>query len=133
MRARSFAIILISCLLAACISHEGTYSPSCIAFAGNTIELSDGQFVWEKFTDALVLDDDGNVVDQFPGYPMRGSYRIEGQTVHMVSVAGEALPDMHLHQREDGQYLLTTEQFEALEQTAEVAECALVLGGHRRD
>jgi hypothetical protein len=63
---------LVATLLSACVSHEGTYSPGCIAYVGSNITLSDGQFVWEKFTDEVVVNDDGEIVDQFPGYPLRG-------------------------------------------------------------
>ena len=80
-------------LLAGCVSHDGTYSPACIAYAGSKITLSDGEFVWEKFTDEVVVNDAGETVDRFPGYPMRGTYRIYGQRVLMESSDGEAIED----------------------------------------
>ena len=102
-----------------------------MAYAGNKIELNAGKFVWEKFTDAVVVDDAGNSVNQFPGFPMQGSYRIEGQTLHMNSAAGESLTDMYLLQHDNRQYLMTVEQFEHLRKTGEYDECALVLGGYQ--
>lgn len=123
----------IAALLVGCVSHEGTYSPDCIAYAGSNISLDDGQFVWEKFTDEVIVNDDGEIVNQFPGYPMRGSYRIEGQTVHMESDAGESLEDMYLHRRDNRQYLLTAEQFRAWEETGKQADCALMLDGDPDD
>ena len=116
-----------------CVSHEGTYSPDCIAYAGSNISLHDGQFVWEKFTDEVVVDDAGEVVNQFPGFPMRGSYRIEGQTVYMESDGGESLEHMYLQRRDTRQYLLTAEQFEAWEKTGKDADCALMLDGDPDD
>ncbi len=133
MQTRSVAIMLVACLLAACSSHEGTYSPSCIAYAGDTIELIGGQFTWDKFTDALVVDEYGNLVDQFPGYPMHGTYRIDGDSLSMESASGEALQSMHLQQSDSHYYLLTGEQFEIWESTGRHAQCALMLGGHRND
>ncbi len=129
MKARYTATTLIACLLAGCVSHEGTYSPACIAYAGSTIRLSDGQFVWEKFTDAVIVNDDGEIVDQFPGYPLRGTYRIDGQTVTMESASGEAMENMYLHRHDDRYYLLTAKQSEALDKTGKYAACALMLGG----
>ena len=120
-------------MVSGCVSHEGTYSPDCIAYAGSNISLSDGQFVWEKFTDEVIVDDDGEIVNQFPGYPMRGSYRIEGQTVYMESVAGESIEKMYLHRRDNRQYLLSAEQFEAWENTGMYADCALMLDGDPDD
>ncbi len=133
MNARYTATTLIVCLLAGCVSHEGTYSPACIAYAGSEIKLDNGQFVWEKFTDSVVVDNDGQIVNQFPGYPLRGAYRIDGQTVYMDSASGESRENMYLHRHDDRYYLFTAEQFEAWEKTGEYAECALMLGGSPDD
>lgn len=130
MNTPGFAITLVACLLAGCVSHEGTYSPACVAYAGSNIELTDGEFIWEKFTDSVLVDEDGQVVNQFPGYPMHGSYRVEGQTVYMESASGDSLPNMYLHRDGDRQYLLTAEQSESWEKTGKYADCALVLGGN---
>ena len=124
---------LTAILLFGCVSHEGTYLPDCIAYAGSNIILDDGQFIWEKFTDSVVVDEDGEIVNQFPGYPMRGSYRIDGQTLYMKSAAGETMDKMYLHRRDSRQYLLTAEQFEAWETTGKHADCALMLDGNPDD
>ena len=120
---------LLAALLCGCVSHDGTYLPGCPAYAGSSIKLSDGQFVWEKFTDSVVLDDAGNVVNQFPGYPLRGSYRVAGRTLNLQAASGESLPKMYLQQRDERHYLLTAEQFETWESTGKHDDCALVLGG----
>ncbi len=128
MSTRRFMTVLLAVLLFGCASHEGTYSPGCAAFAGDTITLSDGQFVWDKFTDSINLDDEGNVISQFPDYPMKGSYRIEGKLVIMETASGEVLADMYIQQYNGHHYLLTAGQFEARENTGEHNRCALVLG-----
>ena len=133
MNFRVYSILVAAVFLVACVSHEGTYSPDCIAYAGSNISLSGGQFVWEKFTDEVVVDEDGKIVNQFPGYPMRGSYRIEGQIVHMESAAGDAMDKMYLHTRDKRQYLLTAEQFDAWQKSGEHADCALMLNGDPDD
>ncbi len=133
MNPRIISTTLAAALLFGCVSHEGTYSPDCIAFAGSHIRLGNGQFVWEKFTDSVVVDDAGEVVNQFPGFPMRGTYRIDGQTLYMESDAGESMENMYLHRRDNRQYLLTAEQFEAWEKTGNYAVCALILGGNTDD
>ena len=127
------SVLVTAVFLVACVSHEGTYSPDCIAYAGSNISLNDGQFVWEKFTDEVVIDEDGKIVNQFPGYPMRGSYRIEGQVVHMESAGGDAMEKMYLHTRDNRQYLLTSEQFAAWQKTGKHADCALMLNGDPDD
>ena len=130
MNPRLIVSVLIAVSFCGCASHEGTYSPSCIAYEGSNVSLSDGKFVWEKFTDSVVVDDAGKVVNQFPAYPMRGSYRIEGHTLYLEAASGESLANMYLRQRNERQYLLTAEQFEAWDKTGQAATCALVLGGY---
>ncbi len=120
--------ILILFLLAGCSSYDGLYSPACRAYAGDTIKLNEGEFVWEKFTDEVIVDDEGKVENQFPGYPMQGTYRIAGQMVSFKSASGDVLEIMHLRQCNNRHYLLTKEQFEAYTKTGECAECALALG-----
>jgi len=133
MNLHVFAAALIAALLFGCVSHEGTYSPDCIAYEGSNIEFSDGQFIWEKFTDQVIVDDDGEVVNQFPGYPMRGTYRIDGQIVYMQPDTGESMEHMYLHRRDNRYYLLTAEQFEAWENNSEYGDCALMLGANPND
>lgn len=133
MNSRIISTALAAALLFGCVSHEGTYSPDCIAFVGSHIRIGIGQFVWEKFTDSVVVDDAGEVVNQFPGFPLRGTYRIDGQTLYMESDAGESMENMYLQQRDNRQYLLTAEQFAAWEKTGKYAACALVLGGNTDD
>lgn len=130
MNCRLITTALIAALLCGCVSHDGTYLPDCQAYAGSSIELSDGQFVWEKFTDSVVLDDAGNVVNQFPGYPLHGSYRVAGQTLNLQAASGESLPKMYLQRHHNRQFLLTAEQFETWEATGKHEDCALVLGGN---
>ncbi len=130
MSARFILSASIAVLLFGCASHEGTYSPGCIAYAGSNISLSDGQFVWEKFTDSVVVDDAGNVVNQFPAYPMQGTYRIEGHALYLEVASGDSLATMYLQQHDGRYYLLTAEQFEAWQKTGDENPSALVLGGH---
>ena len=126
---RRIGAITATCVLAcSCVSHEGTYSPGCIAFEGSHVQLIGGQFTWEKFTDQVVLDNDGNTVNQFPDYPKSGLYRIDGQTVYLETDAGESMQDMHLHRHGDRHYLLTDEQLQAWKQSGNYADCALTLG-----
>ncbi len=128
MRPTPITIPLVAAVLAGCVSHDGTYAPSCVAFAGNEITLADGNFIWEKFTDEVVIDDSGKVVERFPGYPLRGTYRINGQTVRMTKGDGTAMENMYLHRHEGERYLYTAEQFEQWQATGASADCALVLG-----
>ena len=76
MSPRVTKMALIAALLFGCVSHDGTYLSECVAYEGSSIKLSDGQFVWERFTDSVVLDDAGNDVNQHPGYPLQGSFRV---------------------------------------------------------
>lgn len=123
-------LFTLAALVSGCVSYEGTYSPDCIAFQGSNVQLRNGRFVWEKFTDQVLVDDQGNVINQFPGYPKQGSYRIEDQIVHLETDGGERMESMYLHERDNHFYLLTQAQFEAWENTGKEADCPLMLGGN---
>ncbi len=126
MTARNIALLLAAFVLAGCKDYEGTYSPGCVAFEGINVRLADERFTWDKFTDQVVVDSNGNVVDQFPGYPKRGSYRIDGKTLHLEPDTGESMPNMHVLRLRDETYLLTAQQFETWEKTGQYDVCALM-------
>ena len=130
MSTRIAITTFIAALLFGCASHDGTYSPGCIAYEGNKISLSDGNFVWEKFTDSASVDDAGNVEDPFPGYPMQGSYRTKGQELSLNVSSGESPVYMYLQEYRKRVYLLTDEEFEIWKRTDTVGACALVFGGY---
>ena len=125
------AVECIALLLCACASIEGGYSPDCIAFAGNTIDLTRGRFEWDRFTDEVRVDDDGSVIDAFPDYPKQGRYRVDGDRVLMTSDAGEALAVLHVVRSADRTYLYTEDQYAAWRKDGSPARCPLVLGGFR--
>lgn len=117
--------------LAGCAAIDGTYAPACVAFEGETITLDDGRFVIDRFTDAVEVDDEGNVLDAFPGYPMRGSYRFDGSVLHMETDSGTTLPLRFLVESDGDKHLLTEEQYEAWTDRGSVDPCALSRGAHR--
>lgn len=116
--------------LAACKSVEGVYLPDCVAYAGDSIELRDGRFEWDKFSDEVIVGDNGEVVDQFPQYPLSGSYRVDAGAVEFSADNGTALPGMHLVTMENRLFLLTETQAKAWRERSEWPACALVLGGY---
>ncbi len=127
MNSQFSKICMLSLLVSGCTSSEGTYSPGCIAFEGSSIQLQSGRFAWEKFSDQVLVDDEGNVVNQFPDYPKRGTYRIDGQTVFFATEAGTSMENMFLHRDGDQYLLLTADQLRAWEETGKYADCVLTL------
>ncbi len=123
-------ILTSTALLSACASVEGTYLPDCAAYEGDSISLEDGRFTWDRFTDAIPVDEAGNPVDPMPDYPVQGSYDIQGETLSLQTDSGESLDSLHVRRQSGRQYLLTTDQVEQLKNTGEVAGCSLVLGGY---
>jgi hypothetical protein len=131
MKFKEPALLLLLAFTAGCAADTnvaGTYQPSCIAFEGNTIELSEGRFTWDKFTDEVRIDEDGNKVDPFPGFPVRGTYVVEDDVVRLTTDVGELAGEMHLVRRPDQVYLLTSEEFGSWQRDGEVPTCALLLG-----
>lgn len=106
----------------------GTYTPSCVAFEGNTIELTDSRFTWDKFTDEVTVDDTGIEIDPFPGFPVRGTYARQDDVLRLTTDVGELAAELYLVQRPGQVYLLTEAEFEAWQKDGAVPDCALLLG-----
>jgi hypothetical protein len=117
------------CSLAGCNpeSIEGTYLPSCRAYAGDSIALQDGIFEWDKFSDEVVVDEDGNKIDRVPQHPVKGRYVIEGQQLVFSSDSG-IVPEFSFWLRSGQEvYLLTAGEYEIWQNSSALPECALVL------
>ena len=125
--------ITITLLLVACQAPDGVYSPSCVAFEGDRITLHGDAFSWDKFTDMVVVDEDDEPIEQFPGFPVSGSFRIEGDSVLYSPDAGSAPPYRYLVSIDNGTYLFTAAERDAWRSSGETPDCALVLGGLQHD
>ena len=119
-------IIATLLLLAGCQSVDGTYRPGCVAFEGDEISLTDGTFVWDRFTDQVTVDADGAVVDPFPDYPRRGSYRVDANRVELEFADETAARTLFLVQEQGRLRLLTAEERSGYERSGRVPECALL-------
>ena len=114
--------------LVGCAGANGTYGPACATFEGQTIRLDRGHFVIDRFTDAVDVDNQGNVRDPFPGYPMRGNYRLDGNMLQMESDSGTQLPRYYLVESDGRKRLLTEEQHKAWTEGGSIDPCALTRG-----
>ena len=132
MQLQNAIVPVLAVLLTGCASFEGTYSPSCTAYEGDRITLDGGEFVWDRFTDAIPVDDDGNPVDPTPGYPLRGRYSGSEGRLELETDAGEMVESLYVQAAEGTFYLLTEEQYERLGATGRIPECSLVRGGFER-
>jgi hypothetical protein len=122
-RVAAFAFIV--CALTGCRAVDGVYSPGCMAHVGSRIHLNDSEFMWEKFTDQVSVDADGNKIDPFPGYPRRGTYQIDGHSVMLNFDDDESVEILQVHEYQDRYVLLTTPQAEALETSGQLDPCVL--------
>ena len=123
--ARALATVTAAAMVTGCVTHEGRYEPGCTAYAGSTITLSGGSFVWDRFTDQIEIGDDGRPVDPYPDYPRRGAYRLEGRTVVMTADGGERMENHYLHRRDDAFLLLTAAEHAAWESSGTYPDCPL--------
>lgn len=130
MKPAVIALLCAASCLAACKSLYGTYTPACMAYAGDSIELQGGRYTWDKFTDQVMLGPDGKVTDQFPGYPADGSYNLDGDILVLTSDTGDAVAEFHLRESEGRLYLLTDEQNRDWRDSGRYPDCVLVRGGH---
>ena len=125
MRIRLLTPLALVALLSGCKAVDGVYMPDCVAFEGNRITLSGGEFIWEKFSDQVIVDDDGNVINQFPDYPRVGTYRVRGQDLELNFAADDAVETMQIHERYGRLSLLTADEVAEWQRTGRYAQCVL--------
>jgi hypothetical protein len=101
------------------------YEPACIAYQGDKIELRDGRFTWQRYTDERTVDKAGNVVDPFPGFPKTGSYRVAAGRLELVTDDNARLDDWFIVERAGQRYLLNAQQHKAFLEGGEPPKCAL--------
>lgn len=127
-RLRGAFPVAIAGLLAGCASSiEGVFEPACIAYEGDRVALADGRFEWDRYTDAIAIDEDGNPIDAFPGYPKSGRFQQDGERLTWNSDDGSELGERYLLEYRGRTYLLTWDQNEAVLDGEEMPACALVL------
>lgn len=127
MRTRIPVAMTLCLLLCACSNIDGVYSPDCAAYSGSQIVLKDGQFTWTKFTDEVVVDEAGDKVDQFPGFPLRGEYDKSGEKISLERGEGEESTEMHLSEINEDLFLYTAGEFDLFVETGKRPDCALKL------
>jgi hypothetical protein len=118
-------LILLALSLAACASNEGTYEPSCVAYEGDRLKLAAGRFEWQRFTDERVVNESGDVVEPFPGFPKSGTYRVNDDKLELVTNDGVRLDDWFVIEHAGQRYLLDAKQHNTFVDTSELPECAL--------
>jgi len=126
MNLHRLSILAAATLLASCAATvDGLFEPACIAYEGDTIELLDGRFEWRRFTDQVNVDEEGNKVDPFPGYPIVGTYTLQDERVSFVPDGSGETRDRYLLEYREEIYLLTYEENEAALDTDTIPSCAL--------
>ena len=129
MNSRGFCltVCVIAASLAACASIDGVYRPDCVAFEGDVVTLKSGEFVWERFTDAVEIDALGKRIDPFPDYPIQGRYSRNGNRLDLVTNDGRSLEPMFTYGgRAAPAYLLTAEQYRTQTEGGQHDACVLM-------
>lgn len=125
MKLRTTATFFLVALLSGCASHDGNYAPGCVAYAGNQVELSGGTFVWDRFTDQIRVDSDGQIIDPFPDFPVSGNYTLDGRRMTMIAESGQSMQPMYLHQDGSDYRLLTADEDASWQSSGAFDNCVL--------
>lgn len=118
-------LLVPALLMSACANHEGLYEPACIAYQGDRIELQDGRFTWQRYTDERTVDEAGNVVEPFPGFPKTGAYRVSSDKLELVTDDNVRLDNWFVVEHAGQRYLLNAEQHNAFREGGELPKCVL--------
>ena len=119
--------LLVVLLLVGCKQIDGTYQPGCPAFEGDTIVLQDGRVTWDRFTDQIIVDADGNALDPFPDFPQYGNYEVDGNQLHLAIDGKSTGATLHIRRVGERVLLLNTENLAEYERTGEYNDCTLTL------
>ena len=120
-------LLVLALSLAACAGHDGVYEPACTAYEGDTLKLDSGRFEWRRFTDERIVNEDGNAIAPFPGYPKTGTYRVLDGRVELVTDGNEQLPDWFIVDSGGQRYMLDAGQHNAFLAGGALPECPLKL------
>ena len=127
MRSPHIVIVMTAILFAGCKQIDGTYYPGCVAFEGDKIVLEQGTVTWDRFTDQVIVDVDGNALDPFPEFPQTGTYEVEGDLLHLNIAAGEVQKTLHIHRSGDRIMLLNDRNLADWQRTGQYDDCVLTL------
>ena len=127
MRIHHTVCVLTVFLLAGCKQLEGTYYPGCVAFEGDRVVLQDDRVTWDRFTDQIIVDGDGNTTDPFPEYPKTGRYDVDGDLLHLHFEGDDIARSLHIRRHDDRVLLLNAQEFADWQRTGEYNSCILTL------
>ena len=118
-------LTILSLFLVACANHNGIFEPACMALEGERFELRNGTYSWQRFTDQIDVDEEGNRIDPFPGFARTGLYTVEQGRVYLKDSDGQTLTERYMREYDSELYLLTKEQHDHILSGADMPECAL--------
>lgn len=96
-----------------------------MAYEGDEIELEDSRFTWRRFTDQRHIDENGEPVDAFPGFPKTGRYVYHDAQLDLIPDDGQAMVSFYIQNESRSKYLLTTTENAQFEHDRIMPECAL--------
>jgi len=121
---RVFALSM-TLALGACASQDGMYEPRCIAYEGDRVSLLENRFEWHKFTDQREIDEQGKVIDPFPGYPKVGAFDLHSGRVEFRSDDGSVIDDHFIVEHLEDSYLMPQDDHQRFLIAGELSNCAL--------
>ena len=115
---------MLTCV-AGCQSLSGRYVPSCPAYEGDTIEFSGDRFTWDKFTDQVRIDEHGETIDPFPGFPKTGGFTLSGTQLDLKPDDGGSTHTYYLLSLDGESYLLNAAEQGRYAVDGVIDRCAL--------
>lgn len=125
MPAKRLMTVFTGVILCGCSSIDGLYVPACTAYEGDEIQLVEGRFTWRRFTDERRLDEQGQPVDMFPGYPKSGVYEYSEPVLILTPDGDAENTGFFLLDEKRGTFLLTGAEKQRYDIDGQIPECAL--------
>jgi len=89
------------------------------------LTLAGSRFEWQRFTDERIVNESGEVVPPFPGFPKSGTYRVTEEKLQLVTDDNVRLEDWFTVDHAGHRYLLDAKQHNAFLDNGKLPECAL--------
>ena len=132
LSARYVALALAAAVAGCAGTPNGVFQPACLAHAGDRVEFRGDRFEWNRFTDQVSLDDEGNAIDPFPDYPKSGHIKVDGEHVSLTADDGSTIAGRYLYEHRGRTWLLDEKQHAAVQDGQAMPACALVLADGRQ-
>jgi len=89
------------------------------------VSLSDSRFEWHKFTDQREINEQGEIIDPFPGFPKSGAFADRDGRIEFQPDDGSIIADHFVVEHLDDWFLMSQNEHQRFLTENQISNCAL--------